>query len=402
MRTFYRCCLMFTALCGLTLCTVAADWPQFRGPDGCGTTQETALNTAWKTRAPKLLWKTPMADDGFAGPSVSAGRVYIIDHQGKTDTVRALDLATGKERWHYSYPDATSSNYGFSRSTPTVSGGKVYTISRLGKLFCFDAATGKVQWQTDMVSVYHGNRPQWDYAYSPFIDGKQLILCPGAKDGNVLALDTTTGKLRWKGGGNRKTGYATPQAAAIDGVRQYVIFTGDSLIGVACDSGKLCWQFPWKTGCDVNAAAPLVIDNHIFITSDYGHGCAMVNVAHGTATALWANKEMQAHFSSPVYYHGFIYGTGEPGYLMCLDPSTGKARWKTKGFEKGGVAGVGGALLAMCGKTGELVMVQMTPDHYQELGRFTPLGGQSWTAPVVAAGKLIVRNTKTLACYDLK
>ena len=152
----------------------------------------------------------------------------------------------------------------------------------------------------------------------------------------------------------------------------------------------------------VNAASPLVIGNKIFISASYNHGCAFIEVNGNTAKSVYENKDMMMHFSSPFYLNGFIYGPSDPGDLTCLDAEAGHVKWKQEGFEKGPAVVVDGVMLIFNGKSGELVMVDPAPDSYKELGRFTPLGGQSWTAPIVSNGKLIVRNTKELACFNLK
>jgi outer membrane protein assembly factor BamB len=160
------------------------------------------------------------------------------------------------------------------------------------------------------------------------------------------------------------------------------------------------WRIPWETEYDVNACTPIIEGNHIFITSDYGRGCAVVAVDETGANILWENTTMAAHFNTPVFMDGYLYGPTNPN-LVCLDPRTGEVAWKQSGFERGGVVGVDGVVLALSGNQGFLAMVEATPDGYNELGRFTPLGGQSWTAPIVANGKLYVRNKEALACYDL-
>ncbi|MDH7571487.1 MAG: PQQ-binding-like beta-propeller repeat protein, partial [Armatimonadota bacterium] len=140
----------------------AADWPRFLGPNGTGISPEKGINKNWKVKPPRVLWQVPLGDNGFAGPAVAGGRVYIVDHEGENDVVRALSLATGKEAWRFSYRDTARENYGFARATPTVIGGAVYTLSRLGLLHCLDAATGKKKWAVDIIQTFNGKRPEWD------------------------------------------------------------------------------------------------------------------------------------------------------------------------------------------------------------------------------------------------
>ncbi|MHB0935248.1 MAG: outer membrane protein assembly factor BamB family protein [Armatimonadota bacterium] len=393
---------VFVLLLLLCLQSFAADWPQFLGPNRTGFSPETGINKSWGAKAPKVLWQVPMGDRGYAGPSVAGNVLYVVDHAGDQDIVRALSLTSGKKIWEYRYKDAAGNNYGFARSTPTVAGGKIYTVSRLGLVLCLDAKSGKKLWSRSLVKDLRGRKPIWDYSMSVLIDGKKAIVVPGASNGTVAALDAATGRTLWQGGGNDIPGYATPVIATINKVRQYVVFAGKSLIGVDPNSGKLLWSCPWVTSNDVNAAAPIVSGNQIFITSDYGKGCALVEVTGKTAKIKWQNRSIQSHFSTPVLSNGFLYSTSDPNKLVCMEFATGKVRWEQRGFEKGGLMAVDGVLLAFEGASGNLVMVKMAPDKYQELGRFRPLGGQSWTAPIVANGKLIIRNQKTLACLALK
>ena len=400
MRRLVISAIVLTALASSA--AFAADWPQFRGPESNGISTEKGIAKNWNQSPPKALWNTPLSDKGYAGPSVAGGKVFIIDHKDGQDIVRALDAKTGKDVWTYSYPDAAPDNYGFSRGTPVVSGGRVYTFGRMGMISCLAAKTGAKIWSRDICADFKCNKPGWNFAISPVIDGNKVIVCPGGPNSAVVALDKTTGKTIWQGGGSDLPGYSTPVIATIGGKRQYVVFTGVSLIGVDASSGALLWRQEWKTQYDINAAAPIVIGNTVFITSGYGHGCGLVEVQGGQTRIKWENKELMGRFSSSVLLGGLIYGVGEPGNLVCLDPNTGQTKWKQAGFEFGGLVAVDGVLLVTEGTTGNLLMVNQSPASYQELGKFTPLGGQSWTAPIISDGKLIVRNKTNIACFSLK
>jgi len=393
--------LLFASFLSPAHCA-ASDWPQFLGPSRNGTSSEIGINKNWLTKPPKMQWSVPMNDLGYSGPSVANGVLYIIDHTGDQDIVRALKLDNGKKVWESRYQDAAANYYGFTRSTPTVAAGKVYTISRLGLVNCLDAKTGKKIWSRSLVNDLGGVKPTWDYSMSALMDGNRVIVVPGSKKGTVAALDAGSGRTIWQGGGSDIPGYATPAVATLNGVRQYVVFTGKSVNGVEAATGKLLWRCPWETINDVNAATPIVSGNTVFITSDYGHGCALIEVTAQGARIKWQSKAIQSHFSTPILDDGCLYSTTDPNKLVCLDLATGKVRWEQRGFEKGGQMAVDGVLLAFEGAKGNLVMVKLTPAGYQELGRFRPLGGQSWTSPIVAGGKLIVRNQKTLACLELK
>lgn len=398
--------VMSLAVTAVLLCAsasvLAADWPRWRGPNKDGISPVKGINKAWARKEPKMLWKVPMGDDGFACPSVADGKVFIIDHEGANDIVRAIDLAAGEDVWRFSYPDTSKANYGFARATPVTDDGKVYTLSRLGLLHCLEAKTGKKVWARDIIADFRGRRPSWDLAMSPLIDGDKLITCTGGDNAAVVALDKKTGKTIWQGGGSDTPGYATPVVATIGGKKQYVLFTAYNLIGVDADNGELLWQVPWKTRYDVNAATPIVSGDTVFITSGYKHGCALVKVSGRSARIVWQSKDIQSHFNSPILVNGYIYGTSDPGRLVCLELATGKVQWSQRGFEKGGIVGVDGTIIAVDGRNGDVAVIRMSPESYQELGRIRPLGGQSWTPPIVADGKLIIRNRSALACLNLK
>ncbi|MBI3944869.1 MAG: PQQ-binding-like beta-propeller repeat protein [Armatimonadetes bacterium] len=381
----------------------AADWARFRGPQADGISAERGINKAWGKKPPRTAWKVAMSDQGHAGPAVAAGRVYIVDHQGTNDVVRALDLRTGKDVWRFSYPDPQPSNYGFARCTPTVTGGRVYTLSRFGLVHCLDAKTGKKIWSQDLVRAFRGKPPTWLYSASVLVDGNRVVVCPGGPGPAIVALDRSTGKVLWKGGGSDIAGYGMLAVATIGGKRQYVAFTGKSLIGVDPASGKTLWRFPWETRLDVNAAMPVVVGSSVFITSNYGRGCALVDVSGGRAKARWENREIHSHFNTAVYSGGYLYSTSDPGYLVCLDAKTGRVAWKQRGFEKGGLVAVDGTLIVVDGAKGDVVMVSLTPSSYKELGRTKPLQGPGcWAPPVVADGMLLVRDKQSLVCLSLK
>lgn len=379
----------------------AADWPIFLGPNANGFSSEKLVNKDWTKIAPALLWKVDLSDNGYAGPSVVGDKVFIIDHHDSDDIVRALNVNTGAEVWHYTYADTNRANWGFARSTPVIDGENVYILSRLGIISCLNIKTGSLIWTRDLMAVFGGHRPGWDLSMSPFIDKEKLILTPGGAGAAVVALNKTTGATIWQGGGSDVPGYATPVLATINNKRQYLIFTVKQVMGVDTETGEKLWGYPWKTGADVNACAPIVIDNKVFISTGYGHGSALLDVSQTPPAVIWQSKSVQSRFSTPIYADGYLYTTNESNNLMCVNALTGEIKWKQPGFEWGGITAIDGMLIVGDGKTGEHVLCKMSPDAYQECGRFTPLGGQSWNSPVIANGKLYIRNLKALACFNL-
>jgi outer membrane protein assembly factor BamB len=396
--------LFAATVAALTAAETTADWPRFRGPNGDGISPLTGINKDWKARPPKEQWRIPMGDSGSAGMSVADGLVYIVDHQGGEDVVRALKLADGTEAWRFAYADTEKANYGFSRSTPTVDGGRIFTWSRMGTAYCLDAKTGAKVWAFDAKAEIGARRPTWNFANSVLIDGGTAIICPGSEQGLIAALDKATGKLLWKGGGAAKAGYATPVPFGQGAAKQYLVAADESLVGIDATSGKQLWTFPWKTKYGVNAASPLPTDAGVLITSNYGWGCAMLQIGSGGAQQVWAGKIITSHMTTPVFIGGHLYGTSDPGVMVCVDPRTGKEVWKAKGWGKGGLVAVDGCIIVQDVNSGDIGLVAIDPSAYRELGRIKafPKVDNCWTSPVVAQGRFLARSHSELVCYDLK
>ena len=394
--------LIFTVVLSVLMSVSGADWPQYRGPASTGIVAEKGLNMDWAANAPKTLWSFDMSDNGYAGVAISNGGAFVVDRKDKSDVVRCLDIKTGKEKWNYAYPEEVGDNYGFNRCTPTVNEMLVYTISRSGVVLCLDVLTGDKIWERNMVKELNGAKPGWDYSMSVLIDGKNAIVCPGGA-GGVVALDKMTGKTVWQGGSKDNPGYATPVTATINGVKQYLVFTAKAITGVDAKDGALLWSVNWSTAYDVNASSPLVIDGKVFITSGYGHGCAMIEVANNTAKILWENKNLASRMSCPVYYNGYIYGISDNGSMKCIDPTTGAAKWSQAGFGEGTVTIIGDVILVVNANNGDLVMVKIDSEKYTELNKIQVLGTNSnWTHPSYSDGIFIMRSKKKLVALQLK
>jgi outer membrane protein assembly factor BamB len=384
-----------------------ADWPRFLGPAGNSMSSETGILRDWANTPPRELWRFTLHDEGFSGPAVVGESVYVHDHVESEDIIRALDVKNGEERWHFAYAEDGPENHGYTRSTPTVENGVVYTVSRSGVVHCLDAATGKKIWRADPVTDHGGKAPEWGLANSAFIDGDKLITIAAGENNHVVALDKKTGRLLWSGGGTDLPGYATPVKATLDGKDQYLIFTGQSIIGVSTSDGTRLWRHEWKTRLDSNACAPIVIGpDLVWIASGYRRGCALLRIQGDRVEELWSDNRITPHWSSAVLHEGFLYTTTPPGYLVCVEAKTGKEQWRSKGtargFEHGGLCAVDGTLIVIEGNTGAVVQVALTTEAYQELGRFSPFkSAKCWVAPVVADKKLYVRSPEELVCLDI-
>lgn len=384
-----------------SLCAAAGDWPQFLGPKADGFSSDKGINKNWGQKPPRVMWKVAMNDkparfDGYAGPSVADGRVFVIDHRGTQDILLSLDLKKGDKIWEAAF-DAGGEG---ANATPLHDEGKLYVVSAGGKVHCVTAEKGEKVWSLDLVADYGSAVPQWKHAWSPVVDGNALLLTAGGPDATVVAVDKASGKLLWKGGKTDGAGYAPVVKASIGGSKCYIA-SAQTTIQAIDPKGAVLWSFPWENKWQVNAAAPIVSEGKVFVTSGYGRGCALLDGKTGEPD--WSNTSIVSHMSTPVLSGGHLYSTSDPGKLVCMEFMTGTVKWEKPGFEKGGLCGVDGTLIVLDGARGDIAQVAIRSDSYQELGRIpAPLGGQSWTAPIVADGCLIIRNKQTLACLDLK
>jgi outer membrane protein assembly factor BamB len=333
---------------------------------------------------------------GYSAVAVAKGKVYTAGNFHKnTDAILCLDEATGKELWRHEYPEELAPKYysGGCSATPTVHDGKVYFASKSGKLFCLNADTGKVVWNKEFgVKV-----PTWGFASSALILGKAAIFNAGAAG---VAYDKDSGAVLWSSG-NGEGGYATPVPFLHQGKTRLAVFAKDTLTLVDAADGKAVGAFPWRTQHDVNAADPVVSGDRVFITSGYGHGCAMVDISGTEPKKIWENKNMRSHMSGPVLIDGHLYGFDD-NRLACLDWKTGKTKWEEKSPQKGALMAAADKLIVL-GEGGRLAIAEATPSGYQEIAAAQVVDGRCWTMPVLANGLIHVRNSDGhLAVVDVR
>jgi outer membrane protein assembly factor BamB len=388
-------------------------WPQWRGPRRDGVTTAADLLAEWPANGPRQLWRIE-GGDGYSSFAAANGALYgmLAQTDGK-EAVVCWDARTGKERWRRAYEPGASYDYGGPRATPTIDGQRLYAASSSGLLMCLDIAGGKVKWERDLRQELGAVAPRWGFAFSPLVEGGRVFATPGGRNGRCLAaFDKESGKLLWATQDD-PAGYSSPVAMTPGGIRQIVFFTGKRLLGVTPEEGKLLWEFPWDTQFEVNAATPEVIRarlgaeelNYVFISSGYGKGCALVKIAPRKggfrAKAVYQSNELCCHFASPVRFGEHLYALDETRDLTCLEIRTGKVAWRQKGFKKGSLLRVDNHLIVL-GEDGKLALLEANPKEYRELARARPFRNRCWTMPVLADGRLFLRDQKQVKCLDLR
>jgi outer membrane protein assembly factor BamB len=388
--------LSLSLLAGAAL---AADWPQFRGPNRDGISRETGLLKNWPAGGPKVVWKAP-AGEGFSHLTVAKGRLFTLYGEGSNEVAVAYDAATGKQIWKTPLGSKFLSDQGNGpRSTPTVDGDMVYTLTASGRLAALNAADGKKVWQRDLRGELGAEPPQWGISTSPLVEGNLLLADVGGSGGrSLVAFDKKTGKTVWATQ-NEQAGYSAPIAITVGGVRQIIFFTGRAVLSVSPKDGKLLWRKPWETDWDVNAATPIfVAPDKLYVSSGYSTGAALfrIKVEGGKASAdeVWRNRRMKNQFSSSVLHNGHIYGF-DNSVLKAIDVNTGEEVWKESGFGHGSLILADGHLVVLS-ERGKLLLVEATPAGYREKGSSQILSGKCWTGPTVANGRLYLRNEEQL------
>ena len=413
--------LVSVLLCSGILTTSATEWPQWRGPNRDGVSDEVGLLKEWSPNGPKVLWKISLGE-GFSGISVSQGRVYTMFSKGNDEFVVCLDAADGQEIWRFrsdkNYHEGQGGNG--PRATPTIDEDLLFTISAHGKLYALNAASGQEVWSHDLQKKFGSKMPRWGFSTSPLVEGELLIVEAGGKSKkSIVAFNKNSGDVIWSSH-NDKLGYSSPIAVTVQGVRQIICFTGTKLVSISPTDGTIYWTYPWKTGYDVNAATPVFIPpDKIFISSGYDKGAAVLQMRvfvspddDRAATdqisedqgrvrikEIWKNRKMKNQFSSSVLHENYLYGF-DNSILKCIEADTGEEQWKSRGFGKGTVILADGHLIILSDK-GKLGLAEATPAGYIEKASAKVLSGLCWTAPTLANGKLYMRNETEMVCLDM-
>lgn len=413
----------FLPLIALSTTVTASDWPQYRGPNGDGSTTD-KVATTWGA-GPKVLWKVS-GGTGFSSFTVSGNRCYTVegrDKGGQKEVLVARDVATGRELWtaelgaadygHQGGNDGTGSNKGGDgpRSTPAVAGNSIITINADLVVQAHDAATGRQVWKRDLIGEHSGRNITWKNAASPLVEGGLVYVAGGGAGESFLALNPQTGAVVAKSGDDTIT-HATPVAATIHGQRQVIFFMKSGLTSVEPKTLKQLWHADFKFNVST-AASPVVAGDLVYCSAGYGVGAAAFKISK-SGDAWSAEQVMRVpgdqkianHWSTPVLYQGNLYGMFQfkkygSGPVKAVKLPEGEVLWEKDGFGPGHVVLTNGNLLALS-DAGELVLAAAEPGAYRELARAKVLDGKCWTTPVISNGLVFARSTKEAVCLDLR
>jgi len=401
----------------------ANDWPQWRGPDRTDISKETGVLKQWPEGGPKQVWLNKDAGLGYSGFSIVAGKLFTMGARGGTEFLIALDANTGKQLWCAEIGALLTNNWGDGpRGTPTVEADRVYALGGQGTLVCCDTAGGKLIWKKTMQEL-GGKAPSWGYTESPLVDGKLVVCTPGGAQGAVAALDKMTGTVVWQSKEfTDPAQYSSLIAVNHNGARQYIQLTMQSVAGVAAADGKLLWRSDWPGKVAV-IPTPIFRDGCVYVASGYKVGCKQVKVAADNKVSdVYVNTVMVNHHGGVVlvgdHLYGYSDGTGGPSGgsgWVCQNFKTGEQVWVEKKLGKGAVGCCTEGLLYCLEESNgknpaSVVLIEASPKGWKEHGRFTldpqtaqrSPKGRIWTHPVVANGKLYLRDQELIFCFDVK
>lgn len=397
--------------CGIVVVLAAgADWPQFLGPTRNGISPEKGLNTHWSKDGPPRLWDREVGE-GYSGPVILGDRLIVHHRVGNEDRVECLYPATGKPRWTYRYASNYQDPLGKGdgpRSTPILTPERVYTVNAAGLVHCLDASDGKLIWQRDLDRDYTLRRSFFGLGNSPILESGLLLINAGAKDAGIVALDAATGKEVWKAT-DANASYASPVAATIDGVRVVIFFTREGLTVLDPNKGTVRISKRWRSRehASVNAASPLVVDNHIFLSACYDTGAVLLKAGRDSVEDVWSgDQSLSCHYATPVYRDGILYGFHGRvdvggSQLRAVDWKTGKVLWETDGVNSGSLVAADGHLLVLS-QEGQLSVVEATPDAYREKAKASVLKGTCRAQIALANGLLFARDQNRLGCWKVE
>jgi outer membrane protein assembly factor BamB len=338
------------------------------------------------------------------------GRLLLFHRRGGKEVLDCFDAKTGAAVWSHEAPTSYRDDFGFDegpRATPAVADGRVFTFGAEGALEAVDFASGKGLWRLDTHGQFGVAKGFFGAACSPVVDGGRVLMNIGGRGAGVVAFDAATGKTLWKATDD-EAGYSSPVVATIGGARHALFFTRAGLVDVDPASGKVRWQMPWRARmhASVNAAAPVVVGDMVFLSASYGTGAVLLQVSEGGYKKVWSSDDaLTNHYSTSVYRDGFLYGfhgrQEEGQSLRCIEWKTGKVRWNVDGVKAGTVTLAGDRLLVQK-EDGELWMAVASPDAFKVMGKGKPVPGVVRAYPALSDGVYYVRNEKTLAAVAMK
>jgi outer membrane protein assembly factor BamB len=397
----------------------ANDFPQWRGPQRNGISKETGLLQEWPPSGPKLAWSIRDAGSGYSTPAVVGDRLYLLENQGvENESVVARSAKNGQPIWSTRLGKVGNPkqqpSFPAARSTPTVEGQSLYALGSDGDIACVNLADGKIRWQKNLRTDFGGKPGVWAYSESPLVDGDAMICTPGGSDATLLALNKKNGEVLWKCALPEADNAAFASAIVLEvgGVKQYVQLLEKGLVGVEARSGKLLWRYAKPISkYGANIPTPVASGDTIYVGSaGTGGGAVKLKAVDGKIEAeqIYFESKLPTAIGGSVKVGDYLYGTTAQA-MLCIEFATGKIKWEERALGAASLCYADNRLY-LHGENGEVALVEASPDGYHPHGRFAPPEQpkrtqsmeKAWVYPVVANGRLYIRDHNCLWCYEVK
>ncbi|MDZ4658823.1 MAG: PQQ-binding-like beta-propeller repeat protein [Bythopirellula sp.] len=403
------CVLMLALLCEVV--SAEGPWPQWRGPNRDDISTETGLVQELPEGGPPRLWLFENCGSGYSGPAIVGNKLYILGARDKTDLLLCLDATTGEELWATPLGPMFENDWGDGpRATPTVDGELIFAMASNGNLVCAKTADGSVVWNKAMQDL-GGKVPVWGYSESPLVLGEKLFCTPGEQQGAIAALDKQTGELLWQTEDLADVAhYSSIMPMQHDGKTILTQLLFKELVGVDPADGTVLWTVPFPGNVAV-IPTPIVSQDMVFATAGYGAGCLAVKLSGQDAEVVYENKNMSNHHGGVILLDGHVYGHSDGKGWVCQNLESGEITWREReAFGKGAIGYADGRFYCLEEDTGQLALINASNKGWEEHGRFTlepqttirKSKGKIWTHPVIADGKLYLRDQDLLHCFDVK
>ncbi len=382
------------------------DWSQWRGSNRDGKILGFKAPATWPEKLAQE-WKINVGW-GDATPALVNGKLYVFTRQEGNEVLQCLDASNGKAVWKESYPanpvTGPAARHPGPRSSPVVVSGKVIVLGATSIISCFDAESGKLIWRND---EYADMVPAYFTAMSPIVIEKMCIAHLGsAEKSAIIAFDVASGRIIWKFEGDGPA-YASPDIMTIDNVRQVVLQTDKSLLGLSVDDGKLLWQTPTTPERRFyNSSSPVIDGKRIFITGQ-GTGSRAITISKKgndySVNDLWKNPSLGTTYNTPVLKDGFLFGLSYQGYLYCLNASNGETTWAdtTRHRDFGSIIDAESVMIALS-STSNLVVFKPATDAFIPITMIKVADTPIYAHPVVSGNKMYIKDEESLTLYIIK
>ena len=374
--------------------------------DRTGVYNETGLMKSWGTNAPQLLWYFDELGEGHSSVAIDKDKIYITGMTKDIGYLYVLDL-NGKLLNKKEYGKEWDKSYNGTRATVTINDDKLYIYSGTGNLICMEQNSLKILWKKNIETDLGGKNIQWGVNESPLIVNEKIIITPGGKEKNVVALNKNDGSLIWASSGEGElSAYCSPLYIGDQQVPQVVTMTTNHILGIDIKTGKKLWSYENKNRWSVHANTPIYSDGMILCTSGYGKGSTMLRFINGgrSVEEVWKLPDIDSRIGAMVKLGNYVYGSGDNNkYWFCVDWKTGKIKYKDNSLTPG-VTIAADEMLYCYSEKGDMALVKATPEKFDITSKFKITMGtdQHWAHPVIYKGVLYVRHGNTLMAYSMK